>query len=283
MAHTYASVADLKNYIKDQGSASSGGLGTGNDAMFLTFLGSASREIDKHCARTRGRAPSGFGPRIGTNRYDGPGGRCLELDDDLIALTGTVSVAPSLGSSAETFTDETDFYKEPYDGAPYRSLVLHGSGQPSWYATRRGVSVPGKWGYQDDRVTSTATLAENLDTTETGVDVSDGTAFAIGQTILVDSEQLHVTAIATNTLTVVRGANGTTAASHTSGAAIDVYRYPNAIVVACLVLAHSRWKQRDAGLVGNFGGGDIPVTTPQATEWKILRDNLGDFTIWRLT
>jgi len=67
------------------------------------------------------------------------------------------------------------------------------------------------------------TLAEALDDSETGVDVTAGSVFpASGDfRVLVDSEIMKVTARATNTLTVERGAEGTTAASHSNGADID--------------------------------------------------------------
>jgi hypothetical protein len=41
-------------------------------------------------------------------------------------------------------------------------------------------------------------------------------------TILIDAEQITVTAVAGTTLTITRGANGTTAAAHTAGAAIEL-------------------------------------------------------------
>ena len=44
--------------------------------------------------------------------------------------------------------------------------------------------------------------------------VTDGTKFTVGDTIYIDQEQLSVTAIAVNDLTVGRGANSTTDAAH---------------------------------------------------------------------
>lgn len=67
-----------------------------------------------------------------------------------------------------------------------------------------------------------ATLAEDLDTSETGVDVNDATPFVVGHVILIDSEQMTVTAKSGNTLTVTRAVNGTTAAAHANGAKITV-------------------------------------------------------------
>ena len=74
-----------------------------------------------------------------------------------------------------------------------------------------------KWIYvstQPTKVLSGAVLAEALDTSETGVDVGDGTKFNVGDGIQVDSEIMLVTAINTNTLTVTRAIQGTTAATH---------------------------------------------------------------------
>ena len=45
--------------------------------------------------------------------------------------------------------------------------------------------------------------------------VADGTQFVAGDTIYIDQEQLSVTVVAVNDLTVTRGANGTTDAVHT--------------------------------------------------------------------
>lgn len=69
-----------------------------------------------------------------------------------------------------------------------------------------------------------ATLNEALDTSETGVDVLTGDAvkFAVGDAIRIDDEIFKVTGVNTSTevLTVERGALGSTAATHSSGAEI---------------------------------------------------------------
>jgi len=68
------------------------------------------------------------------------------------------------------------------------------------------------------------TLAEALDTTETGVDVSDGSAFSINQYIRIDNEYMYIQSISSNTLTVLREENvsppSTTGDSHSTGATI---------------------------------------------------------------
>ena len=57
-------------------------------------------------------------------------------------------------------------------------------------------------------------------------------------TLLIESEQMYVSAVATGTATVVRGVNGTTAATH-SAAAVSVAKYPACVERACVTLAIS--------------------------------------------
>lgn len=57
-------------------------------------------------------------------------------------------------------------------------------------------------------------------TSATSVVVDDGTDFEVGQNIKVDSEEMTITAISTHTLTVVRGVNGTTAATHSDNVSV---------------------------------------------------------------
>ena len=74
----------------------------------------------------------------------------------------------------------------------------------------------------DKIMNSGATLAEALDNSETGIDVSDGTKFKIGDTIRIDSEHMYVQSISSNTLTVKRPADGTSAVVHSTG--LPVYK-----------------------------------------------------------
>ena len=57
---------------------------------------------------------------------------------------------------------------------------------------------------------------------DTTLTVDDGTLFAVGQLIKIDSEYSRITAISTNDLTVVRGEAGSTAAAHDDGSTIYV-------------------------------------------------------------
>jgi hypothetical protein len=72
-------------------------------------------------------------------------------------------------------------------------------------------------------VNSEGILDEAVDLSEDEIDVDDGSLFAEDDILLINSEQMLVTAIASNTLTVERGYNGTTAAVHADESVIYVY------------------------------------------------------------
>ena len=78
------------------------------------------------------------------------------------------------------------------------------------------------FGGSNKSTASGTTLAEALDTSEDGVDVADGSVFRVGHAILIDSEQMLILSIASNTLTVTREYASTSAATHTSSTAISI-------------------------------------------------------------
>ena len=73
---------------------------------------------------------------------------------------------------------------------------------------------------QEDEIVST-TLAEELDATETEIDVASSTGFDSAGTLFIENEQITYTGISTNTFTgCTRGANGTTAATHSNSTSV---------------------------------------------------------------
>jgi hypothetical protein len=74
---------------------------------------------------------------------------------------------------------------------------------------------------------------------------SNSVPFSAGQTILIETELMYVTAVAVNTLTVVRGVNGTMSAAH-AAAAISITAYPQPIVLACLMQVGRLYRRRDS-------------------------------------
>jgi hypothetical protein len=105
-----------------------------------------------------------------------------------------------------------------------------------------------------------------------------GSAYA-GMTLLTGTEQVYVAAAAGGTaLTLVRGVNGTTAAAGT--AAASYYRYPREVIQATLQIALRRWKGRDAGVSGDYGGGGIPQVMQRDTERSILAGTVNHLRIY---
>ena len=73
-----------------------------------------------------------------------------------------------------------------------------------------------------NRGASGSLLNEGLDASETEIDVDSGAHFDVNQVIQIDNEFMLITSIATDTLTVVRGYQDTTAASHSDDTAIFI-------------------------------------------------------------
>lgn len=116
----------------------------------------------------------------------------LPLDDDLLS----VSTLTKDGDTA-TAIASGDYFLEPVNlGPPYQWIEID-LDSAAFFSTegthQRAVRVTGSWGYGNDTVAAGA-LAEDLDTSETGIDVTDSSLVGIGDTLLVGSEQLFVTA-----------------------------------------------------------------------------------------
>ena len=58
---------------------------------------------------------------------------------------------------------------------------------------------------------------------------------------------MYVESISSSTLTVIRGVHGTTAATHSNGADLAVYTYPEDVTQVCLDMGHIIYRDRDIG------------------------------------
>jgi len=82
-----------------------------------------------------------------------------------------------------------------------------------------------------------------------------GHSVEVGHTLRIDDEQFFVTAVSTNTLTVTRGVNGSTAATHLNAAVVQAYGYP-IVSEACLFQAELHFASKNAPS-GISGGGEF--------------------------
>lgn len=244
----YATTEQLKQFM------TGGTYGDDRVSLLLVDLESSSRRVDGYCSRGHG-----FGPVIATNSYRvSPRmarNQRLILEDDLVELIGVKVDGVD--------KDPDDFTIEP------RAL----RGMFGWNSI---VDVTGTWGFGYQVVPSGTALDDDLTEDAATIPVADSTKLVVGQIVLVDDEQMLVTALGDGTADVVRAQNGTTAATHSDEATVSVYRYLAEVVDATLRIAQRRWKSRDAGLTMDFGGGPvIPVTAHQDSEVSILRGTVG--------
>ena len=69
-----------------------------------------------------------------------------------------------------------------------------------------------------------------------------------GHTILIGSEQLYVESYEDKSLNVIRGVNGSVAATMAGGEAISIYEYPEDVVEAVIVMV----RRHHANALANF-------------------------------
>ena len=264
---------------------------------------SASRRIDEMLHRH-------FYPLTETRSYHLGGGGGFWLEADLFSLTGVTADTVSITIS---------------------TVTLHPGVAPFHWISQTGVDVDvtGVWGFTRD-TTPAGALAEALDNSETGVDVtdsslvgigdlilvdteqmivtaktqldtgqnlsitvtadtavttidvSDGTGYAAGEVILIESEDMLIVSISSNaltvkrawdgsvlaahssgkdifaprTLTVERGAVGTTKATHTDTTTITRNVAPGPIIDLCIAEAITTYQQESSGYGRTIGSGD---------------------------
>lgn len=240
----YARLADVKDDVNISGTA--------RDAEIVRLIERVSRAVDDYTNRE-------FYSQVATRYYNVPALAVSELWlwDDLLSVT-TLKVDQDGDGVYETTLTTDDYWLWPDNETPKVRIDLRPDGAlGSWPTGRRRVEVAGMFGYSNETELTTTTLAEELDASETGVDVADGTAVSAGETIVVDSEQMKITAIATNTLTVVRGINGTTAATHSNGVAVYRRRYARPVEEAVTLQVVRFAREHQTGASGQQGGNDI--------------------------
>lgn len=242
-----------------------------SDEILAQLITRTSRQIDHVCQRV-------FAPSIQTHAYDVPKGRDLTLDDDLLeVLTLTNGDGSSIASS--------DYKLYPLNVSAKAKLSLLGSGSSIFRASSSGdvegaISLRGVWGYHarygEAWVDVGATLSSLINASDTSVVVTPSRTIRAGQLVKVDSEYLYVRSVSVNatsgdTLTLARGANGSTAASHSASASVLVWTNPVVEDLATqAVVAYNRLRDNPAGESKNIGG-QVFVTPKDVQVWIAKR------------
>lgn len=286
--HTYASTDDLRDYLAGTSYSSNW---TSDSNIIARIVEASSRRIDNHVGM------QSFGPRIETRYYDIGAGSLREspqnirntttrenlgftsgftnaiiLDAWLISATTVTSYTQTDRSDSEVLTEgyNADYWLTPYNASPKVEIKLNEDSTKAFHAGQQTLAITGNWGYQGDIVSVTTADAVSS-TTATSISVSSATDFGAAQTIKIDSEQMYITSISGNTLTVERGVNGTTAATHSGGATASRFEYPELVIQVCLDLSKIFFRDRDMGVVQAIGTGEMGVTRSDLEILNTLR------------
>jgi len=236
---------------------------TNDDDILLYFCEQASRRIDVFCNRR-------FYIYSQTMLLDWPGTSfTLYLPEDLHTVTTLVNGDGNTIPKTITIGGSTVIVQYLYPAYEYpkwklelginSSIVFLYVGTP-----QQALSLTALFGYPAVENTgqyymaTSATVQDAVSQTASATTLTTQTGnFQAGQTILVDSEFELIQGVsvgATNdTLTVLRGAAGSTAAIHTNGTAINLCVYNPDIVHAAYRLAGYLYRQKDSGVYDTIG------------------------------
>lgn len=156
------------------------------------IIEAVSRRFDRETRRF-------FIPRTETRLYRWPARETgfayvLWLDQDLISVTTLQSEAQN---TSPTTIAATDYFTEPNNaGPPYNRIEIDQSSTAAFQAgdtPQRSISVLGSWGFSAD-TRSVGTVASGLDSSAsaTSMVVSDAAQIDVGDTLLVEAEQIYV-------------------------------------------------------------------------------------------
>ncbi len=240
-----------------------------DDTMLRRKAIEASRWIDGYTRRR-------FYPEYATYNFDHPvdSDRSLILDRDLLSVSSLTTDA-----GGTTITSANYFLKSGNSSnkTPYNCIVLDNNDNTwEWDETQTVANaVTGIWGYHNDW----ANAWEHVDDVQdspllvgaTSLTVADGDGldkrgltprFQVGQLLrfgaTATAEYAHITEISGQTLTIVRGVNGSTAAEQANDIDIYVYRPQYDIMQASLFLAMHLYRRKDS--IGSLS--DQPIASP---------------------
>lgn len=232
--NTYATLSEYKNWPNIESPD------LVDDSVIEKILQSASRYIDNKSGRT-------FYPRVKTRHYDIPETYELRVKDDLLEVV-------TFTNGDDVVISSSDYILLPADDYPKYSIKLRVYSSVGWeldtnYGEEQVIDLAAVWGfhnrYAERAWTNAGTLAAAITSTSAlTATLTAGHACATGQIWRIDNEILNGS-ISTNAATfLVRGDNGSTAATHLILAPIYYWNPQDDIKEAAIMLTSSLEKRR---------------------------------------
>jgi len=165
-----------------------------------------------------------------------------ETDGNTVGIEKYLANGYSQGNQV-LVTRDTDFGQPGLKKKVYKVIVTYkatiAQSTPFEYAVDGNKIYSGLTGNLASTFTGGSALNDGSDisATDTAIVVDDGTLYAIGDIVLIDSEQMLVSSIAGHTLTCVRGYNGTTAAIHEDDDTITILKWDVATLTPSSVIS----------------------------------------------
>jgi hypothetical protein len=243
----YCTLAQLRDHL----ASSDIDQDRGDDARLRGYIRRASRRIERHCNDRL------FYPRLDTQYFNYQSAYELILNDDLLEVSSLTAGGTSISAS--------NYYLYPLNKYPKWKIEMDLSGSTIFdYSStlQKAVTVVGTWGWHDDWDNAWQDTSDTVEDNPLTAGASTITVnniagddaygftprFAPGHLLKIESEYIAVTAVnwTDETLTVIRGVNGTTAAEHVQNTTIYTYRPAEIVVEACLDLAKLYYDTRSA-------------------------------------
>ena len=226
--------------------------GTDDDEAIEEVLERVSRQADEEM---NGRPAY---PVTATRKFDvdRSGESCLFLDDDLLTVSTLKADEDGDGTYELTLEEDTDYWLWPRNSTPKRAIDLNPQGTQltSWPKGRVRVELNGVFGFVSETESLGTLGAEIADATTTSVTMTAGHSVERGHTLHIESEDLYVSAVSTNTLTVVRGVNGTAGASHANSLAVTATKFPAQLQGVVVNQAARQLRGQSSGFATSLGG-----------------------------
>lgn len=277
----YTTLNDARGYL------SLASQNTSDDTQILEFIRSATREIKRACGRD-------FVPIARLQYYDIPDDDELEVNGDLLESLGLshLNGASEVDSSVYWLRTGEDWNIWPKD----RIVLDDTSGSSFNYSgtPRRAVHLLGLWGYREDYdtdgwVDSMTTLASSAGSIITALSLigSSGGSNALGNTPRLQPQMLirlgsgasqeiaYILSVTGSSLiNVIRGANGTTAASHAASIGIHTWSVEPDIEYCAKRLTAWQYHQARSPFTGELralgmGVIEMPSTWPMDVKQRL--------------